>query len=399
MRAGTADPETHLFRPWLELAAGRSFGAYQTAVVRIAVAFTFLLFLLREIPYRHQIWGPDGPWGFDLAERAAENSQGLGVLIWSDSNIWFEFVYVLAIAAAVAMLVGWRTRTSTALVMVMVVSFQERNEHLGGGGENILRIMAIYLVLTRCGQVWSLDARRRSRAREKKRTYDPVGIALWLISGAALTAATAAGNLPGLGWTGALWGLWAVHAVWWAVNRRGHGELVAVPDMMSNLAHNAALLIMMFEVCLIYAAAGWYKIQGSLWQDGTAVYYSMRLDTFQPFPAISEGLSDNSIMVLIMTYGTVLVQVAFPFSILNRKVKNVLLAALVCEHIGIGILMGLPFFSMSAIAADLVFLPTAFLMAVDGRTRRLFRRIPPRPGEPAQDEAAPAPPSPQRQPA
>ncbi|WP_326595753.1 HTTM domain-containing protein [Streptomyces sp. NBC_01803] len=406
MSATAADRDSRLLRPWLELAASRAFGPYQTAVVRIGVSFTFLLYLLREIPERHVLYGPDGPWGLDLAERALAMSHAFTVLMWNDSDLWFEFVYALGIASCVAMLVGWRTRTATVLVMVMIVSFQARNQHLIGGGDNILRLAAIYLVLTRCGQVWSLDARRLTRvkgkatAKDGSRDIDRVGIALWLISGAALAAATATGDLDGRGWTLGLWGMWALHGLWWALNRRGGvSEPRAIADMVANLLHNAALLILMAEVCLIYATAGWYKIQGSLWQEGTAVYYSMRLDYFSPWPEISERLASNSLMVLLMTYGTVMVQVAFPFSLLNRRLKNVLLVALIGEHIAIGILLALPFFSMAMIAADIVFLPTAFLLAVDGRVRGLFRRIPPpRAGaerETAQAEAAP----PERQPA
>lgn len=41
--------------------------------------------------------------------------------------------------------------------------------------------------------------------------------------------------------------------------------------------------MIMAEVCLIYATAGWYKIQGSRWQDGTALYYPLGLDYFTPW--------------------------------------------------------------------------------------------------------------------
>ncbi|CAM5640144.1 HTTM domain-containing protein OS=Streptomyces antimycoticus OX=68175 GN=SSPO_050670 PE=4 SV=1 [Streptomyces antimycoticus] len=43
-------------------------------------------------------------------------------------------------------------------------------------------------------------------------------------------------------------------------------------------AHNGVLVVIMAEVCLLYATAGWYKIQGSRWQDGTALYYPLQLD-------------------------------------------------------------------------------------------------------------------------
>lgn len=134
----------------------------------------------------------------------------------------------------------------------------------------------------------------------------------------------------------------------------------------------------MAEVCLIYATAGWYKIQGSRWQDGTALYYPLKLEYFTPWPALSDLLASSGVMVMVLSYATVIVQVAFPFTLFNRRVKNVLLVAMICEHAGIAILLGLPFFSMAMIAADAVFLPTVFLVWLGGRValgrQRLFRR-------------------------
>ena len=149
-------------------------------------------------------------------------------------------------------------------------------------------------------------------------------------------------------------------------------------DVLANLAHNAALLVIMAEVCLIYATAGWYKIQGSRWQDGTALYYPLKLDYFTPWPALSDLLASSGVMVMLLTYGTVIVQVAFPFTLFNRRVKNVLLVAMMLEHAAIAVLLGLPFFSLAMIAADAVFLPTVFLVLArrPGGARRGARRRP-----------------------
>ena len=142
------------------------------------------------------------------------------------------------------------------------------------------------------------------------------------------------------------------------------------------------MLVIVVEVCLIYSTAGWYKIQGSRWQDGTAVYYPMNLDYFSPWPELNDVLAGSGVITLLITYGTVAVQVAFPFALFNRRVKNVLLAAMITEHISIAVLLGLPFFSMAMVAADAVFLPTVALMWLGARfsggRERLLDRL--RPG-------------------
>ncbi|MCT9113100.1 HTTM domain-containing protein [Streptomyces mirabilis] len=382
-------------------------GPYQTAVIRIGFAATWLLFLLREFPHRQEMYGPDGPWKWDLAQRLVADNHAFTILMWSDSQVWFETVYALAVLSALLLLVGWRTRTMSVLFMVGVLSLQNRSIFMGDGGDNVIHLMAIYLVFTRCGQVWSLDARRARLAREARArgdlpragAQDRVGLVLWAALGLLLAAATGAGRLSP-GWLMIFWGLWAVQALWWAVGRLARtAEPRILLDVIANAVHNAALLVIMAEACLIYATAGWYKIQGSRWQDGTAVYYPLHLDYFSPWPALSDLLASHGTIVMLVTYGTVAVQVAFPFTLINRRVKNVLLAAMMTEHAVIAVVLGLPFFSLAMIAADAVFLPTSFLRRLGGwaaRARgRLFppgaRKLPgqraqgPRTPEPAED--------------
>lgn len=391
---------------------------YQAAVVRIGVSLTWLLFLLREFPHRQELYGPDGPWSWSMGRRLVEENGAFTALIWSDSQVWFEIVYALAIVSSVLLLLGWRTRTASVLFMVGVLSLENRSIFMSDGGDNVIHLMAIYLVLVRCGAVWSLDARRArrsamARARGGRLRAEAVGPLLWGVLGIALCVVTIKG-FTGAGWLLVFWGLWVAHCLWWFVNRnplrdQGPGDEVpgadaledagvgtqipgrpgrpdgsdkpATParneprlllDVIANLAHNAGLLVIMAETCLIYSTAGWYKIQGTRWQDGTAVYYPLHLDYFSPWPALADLLGDHGLVVLLATYGTVMVQVAFPFALFNRRVKNVLLVAMICEHIVIAVTLGLPFFSLAMIAADSVFLPTSFLLWLGARAGRLW---------------------------
>ncbi|MFG2751193.1 HTTM domain-containing protein [Streptomyces xanthophaeus] len=361
---------------------GRALGPYQSAVIRIGFAGTWLFFLLREFPHRRELYGPDGPWSWELAERLIASNRAFTVLMWSDSTLWFETVYAVAVLASVALLLGWRTRAVSVVFMVGVLSLQNRSVFMGDGGDNVIHLMAIYLVLTRCAQVWSLDARRvRLRGAATAGAAGPV---LWAVLGAVFAYAAATGRLS-VGWLAVFGALWVVAGLWWTADRyEPEGEGRAALDVLANLLHNAGMLVIMAEVCLIYATAGWYKIQGSRWQDGTALYYPLGLDYFTPWPALSELVASSGTLVMLLSYGTVAVQVAFPFTLFNRRIKNVLLAVMMAEHVGIAVLLGLPFFSLAMIAADAVFLPTVFLMWLGARAAAL------RPGR-AAAAAAPAP--------
>jgi hypothetical protein len=351
---------------------------YQSAVIRIGFSLTWLLFLLREWPHRSELYGPDSPWTFDLAKRLLAGNHAFSVLMWSDSRAWFELVYAVAVVSSLLLLLGWRTRTSALLFMVGVLSLQNRSVFMGDGGDNVIHIMAIYLAFTRCGQVWSLDRRRALRkaaagtARPGDGGVDRAGVALWAVLGGCLLVATAAGEFSA-GWGLIFWGCWLGQAGWWAVRRYAPGEPRTVLDIVGNVIHNGAMLVIAAEVCLIYSTAGWYKIQGSRWQDGTAPYYPLHLDDFTPWPALSHALAGNDVMIMLICYGTVIVQVAFPFTVFNRRVKNVLLVAMMLEHVSIAVTLGLPFFSLAMITADAVFLPTSFLRWAGDRLVRLVR--------------------------
>ncbi|SNR33248.1 Vitamin K-dependent gamma-carboxylase [Haloechinothrix alba] len=361
-------------------------GPYQTAVVRMGIAGTFLSILLREWPNRRELYGPDGTFEHSLAERRVDLNGAFTALLWSDGVLWFELLYLLAILASLAMLLGWRTRAAAVLFMLGVLSVQNRNAFVGDGGTNLIHLMAIYLVATRCSQVWSLDARRARRSAGGDRT----GPALWGLLGAVLVAVSLLGHL-GVVWVVILWSLWLAQGVWWCVNRFASVEPRTVLDMLANLLHNSALLVIIVQMCLLYSAAGWYKIQGTRWQDGTAVYYPLQVEAFNPWPLLSDLVSSHAVLVLALTYGTVFIQVAFPFTLFNRRVKNAALIVLIAEHIGIAVMLGLPFFSLAVIAGDLVFAPTAALRWAERKLRGFWRRerrvaaeVPERPREPAE---------------
>ncbi|SOB82892.1 HTTM domain-containing protein [Streptomyces sp. 1331.2] len=364
---------------------GRVLGRHQAAVVRIGFGLVWCVYLLREWPNRRVLYGDRSPLSLDLAERLLGDDGAFTVLPWFGGRLWFELVYHLAVLAALGVLLGWRTRASTVLFLVTVLSLQNRDVFLGDGGDNVVHLMAVYLVFTRCAEVWSLDARRGRLGRSgfgRSGAAEGAGVVLWVLLGAALAVCqlgdfsgqslTWTGRtFPYLGWAPLFWGLWGVAGLWWVLGRlRPDGEARAVLDALATMVHNCAMLVIAVEVVLIYATAGWYKVQGSRWQDGTALYYPLHLDYFTPWPGLSALVGSALLPVFLISYGTVIVQVAFPFTLLNRRVKNVLLAVMMLEHVGIAVLLGLPVFSLAMIAADAVFLPTGALVWLAGRLGR-----------------------------
>ncbi|WP_181803120.1 hypothetical protein [Streptomyces shenzhenensis] len=133
-----------------------------------------------------------------MADRMLARSHGFTVLPWWDGRWWPELVYHGTLLAAFLLALGWRTRGTSAVFMIGVLSLVNRNTLVTDGGDNIVQIMVIYLAFTHCGQVWSLDARRRTKPGRGDTIW-------WLGAGTALALFV---GLPHTGWSTGLWTFW-----------------------------------------------------------------------------------------------------------------------------------------------------------------------------------------------
>ncbi|MFF3754132.1 HTTM domain-containing protein [Streptomyces sp. NPDC002018] len=316
------------------LLTGRPVSLYAAAVLRIGYGLLYLGFLLREFPHRNEIWGPGSAWTPELARELFGQTDWGSVLTLSDSRAYFEVCYAVAVVTTVLFLLGWRTRAVSLLFAGVVVSFHGRAIYMTDGGDNLILLMTVLLVLTACGRRWSLDARRAglraSRGTAPKRVADPE-----------------ASGFP-------------------AQLRDARTSLVTV-------VHNCGMFLIAAQICVLYGSAGLYKVQGSSWGNGTALHYVLNLDLFRPWPALSLMADDHTALLTLTGYITVLLQVAFPFVLFGR-LKYPVLTMLLGMHIGIAVLMGLPLFSGAMIVADAAFLPDRFYLFLG----RLWSRTPER---------------------
>ncbi|WP_435971761.1 HTTM domain-containing protein [Streptomyces sp. Qhu_M48] len=357
---GAADRETSLAalaHRWLSdrigalwaLLTARPLSLYATAVLRIGYGLLYLIFLLREFPHRDEIWGPGSPWTPALAEQLFDQTGWNSVLVLSESRVYFELCYVMALVTSMLFTLGWRTRLMSVLFAVMVVSFHARAIFMTDGGDNLILLMSLYLVLTACGRRWSLDARRKGlRAARAAHAPQPAkGFHAQRLSDAWVT--------------------------------------------LTTVVHNCGVFVIAAQVCFLYGSAGLYKVQGSTWGGGTALHYALNLELFQPWPLLSHLVDAFPTVIAIASYVTVLVQVAFPFVLFGR-LKYPVLAVLLGMHIGIAVLMGLPLFSGAMIVADAVFLPDRFYTVLPRLWRGAVQRTGarrPEPGRAAESASVP----------
>jgi hypothetical protein len=325
---------------------------YAASVLRIGYGLLYLAFLLREFPHRNEIWGPGAPWTPALATELFDQTGWFSILTLSDSTLYFEVCYAFAVVTCALFVLGWRTRATSIVFAVVVASFYARSLFMTDGGDNLMLLMAVYLCFTACGRRWSLDARRN---RLRASTVD---------SGTR-SARLGASDLG--------------------------RQLLAARRLLVTVVHNCGMFVIAAQVCLLYGSAGLYKVQGELWENGTALHYVLNLDLFQPWPALSHMLESQQMLLAVVSYLTVLLQVAFPFVLFGR-LKYVIVTMLLGMHLGIAILLGLPLFSGAMIVADAVFLPDRFYRFLGRMGRQTFSRAAfRRKGTTADTETAPVP--------
>jgi predicted DCC family thiol-disulfide oxidoreductase YuxK len=285
------------------------------SIFRVVTGIVLLYQYLIVYAQRHYIYGPHGIWPFDayLAQVATTGSLSLYAL--SSSPLYFDLIYHAGIVVTMLWTLGWRTRLMTVVVYIFLWSLRDRNNLLSDGGDNVYQIVMIYAMFMNLGCYLSVDAANLAVA-----VRTPLRKALGLV-------------------------------------------------------HNAALLASAIQVCLVYVVAGLYKVQGEMWQNGTALYYIMRVDEFT-LPGYSELIYRNAPLVLAMTYSSVALQVAFPFLFfLRRWTRAIALTWAFMFHIGIGVLMGLVTFAGFMVGIESALISDRSYLGARDALRRIHRRI------------------------
>ncbi|WP_435298424.1 HTTM domain-containing protein [Timonella sp. A28] len=304
---------------WLSTDEKASWGA---SFLRIVVGITLLTQLVVNFPFRSYLWGPASAWGQELHASSEFPFQRLLFGPTSDLTVMTVAYIVLGIATF-AFLVGWHTRIATLCVLVLHTWITFSDGVYLDQSDNFVRFVLLYALFMNTSAHWSFDARRRVRAPHHK--------------------------FP--------------------------RTLYAAVKPYAVVVHNAALAAFTAHICMIYVASAMFKIQGSKWQHGTATYYPLQIPHFSPFPELSALASTNSIAIWITSYAAVYLQLFFPFMLLHATLRKVALVGIIGMHLGIAVLMGLPFFSFLMVAGDSLFITSATYAAVDKKTREKYRKI------------------------
>ncbi|WP_158612684.1 HTTM domain-containing protein [Frigoribacterium sp. PhB24] len=295
---------------------------YGLAVARILLGLTIIGFTLSNFSTRVYTFGAGAAWTGELAYPNSDFAtiwpfSFVNGLATNDSALTLLMLSILV--TATLFLVGYKTRLVTVVLFVQWVGLLSINTLVQDQSDNLSRIALISLFFTAPSQVWSVDARRRERARPAPST----------------TMGALRGRVRSL-----------------------------LPPWVPNLFHNLSVIVIGAQLCMVYASGGLYKAQGEPWYSGYAIYAPITTRQFGTWPELSELLTAWAPLVALATVLTVLVQVSFPLMLMRRPTRIAALLIILIFHVSIAVLMGLPWFSLTMVALDAIFIRDKTYMTI-----------------------------------
>jgi hypothetical protein len=211
-----------------------------------------------------------------------------GGLVWPKINLlsgitnplWAQIFFWGVFVVSILTMFGLWTRLSTFLLAVGTVSLNHRNPMILMGGDTVLRLACLYLALSPCGTVCSVDRL----------------VALW------------------------------------------KGRVQPGPVLVSLWVQR----LITYNVALVYITTVWLKWTGTRWRSGDAVYYSANLPEFFRFPY--PHFLIQMPWVRFLTWGTLLTEFSMGTLVFYRPLRRYVLAAGLMLHAGIEYTMNVPLF-------------------------------------------------------
>jgi hypothetical protein len=259
-----------------------------------------------------------------------------GLYTWS---VWFHITdpsWMVATHVAILVVmflfaIGFCTRVTSVLTWLAAVSYIQRSTVTLFGGDTMMNILLIYLMIGPSGAALSVD---RLLAR------------------------------------------------WWQVRRARQAGLPvpASQPAEASISANFVLRLLQIHFCIIYLAAGTSKLLGGNWWNGTAIYYTMANYEFAPlrypfYLNMMRRLAQNRVLwEFVMaggTFSTLALELGLPFLVWNRRLRPVLVAASMTLHIFIAIFMGLVAFSLLMATMVMSFIPGEVVEQLLDRLRRM----------------------------
>lgn len=151
--------------------------------------------------------------------------------------------------------------------------------------------------------------------------------------------------------------------------------------------------LLQVQLSLIYLVSVRAKLSGDSWLEGSAVSYAWRTDGRFAFLPAPEWLAASALVVNVLTWGTLIVELALAVLVWNRRLRFWVLAAGVLMHLAMMINLNIGFFSLVMFVLYLAFVPWDVVERLPAQLKERWRSrrqsSPSPPQEPVEQPAAP----------
>ena len=287
---------------------------YGLALLRMGLGASTLVILALYLPNFSYTFGHGSQWGAAMFRDSSVHSYFWPITaLFSrtdpDPLILAKIIVLMAVAAAYAL--GWRMRVVSPLFVALWLGFTTLDPVVTNTGHyQTFRLFIIFLLFADTSYRWSLDARRRAK-REARRgvAARPLGFGRW-----------------------------------------------RVPEWFPVLSNNVAVVLIGYQLCVIYVTSALWKLQGATWVSGVASYYPLQVEELTLVPWLNHLAWQITPAVFIASWLSVYGQLLFPVLLLNRWSRIVGLVLVTGMHASIAILLALPWFSLMMILGDMIFI-------------------------------------------
>jgi predicted DCC family thiol-disulfide oxidoreductase YuxK len=274
-------------------------------LARIGIGAALLLHYWMAAPYLFDFWGDAGLVPRAIVLRNVPDPWTQSVFFYFTAHWQWVAFHVLFLVCCAAFMVGWRTSWVKWIVLIGQISYDRRNPAMTYGVEWILSSLLVILCLAPIGRAMSLDRVRAVRAAKRSN----LGATLPLY------------RSP---WTG------------------------------------ACTRLMQIQMAVLFFYSAISKLGKPEWLDGSAVWAVFTMDEYYS-PFILNVLGSQYWLVNVGTYGTILIELAYPFLIWQKSTRPYLLVAALFLHAGFAVLMGLFYFSFVMMMGHMSFVRPEWL--------------------------------------
>ena len=298
------------------------------AVIRIACG--------AMLAYVHLVWasvisdflGARAWLTADVVRQLHRNDWAWSWLWYTEHPGWLAAHQAVAIVASLLMMAGCLTRLAAPLAWWMTLMVCHRLTGALFGLDQVVVMLAMYLMLSHCGSELSWDAwwRQRCLARGGR------------TGGCDVTAG---------------WGRWLF------------------PAPQASVANNVATRLIQLHLCVIYLFGGLSKMRGEMWFDGSALWYTVVNYEYQSLDLT--WLGRWRMAIALLTALTIFWETFYIALVWPRLTRPLALGMALLVHGGIAVALGMVTFGTIMIVANLAFISPASIGRLSQRRVNLAK--------------------------